>query len=52
LFCFFFLFVCLFVCLFVFVHVLPLDRNISGLTLLRWVVGPIPQLGAVAIYWR
>ena len=28
------------------------DRNISGLTILRWVGGPIPQLGVVPIYWR
>ena len=32
--------------------VFPLDTNISGLEILRWVGGPIPQLGAVPIYWR
>ena len=35
-----------------FVPVFPLDRNISGLKTLRWVGGPIPQLGAMPIYWR
>jgi hypothetical protein len=35
-----------------FVLVLPLDRNISELKTLRWVYGPIPQLGAMPIYWR
>jgi hypothetical protein len=30
--------------------VFPLDMNISELTILIWVGGPIPQLGAVPIY--
>jgi hypothetical protein len=30
----------------------PLDRNISGLKILRCLHGPIPQLGVVPIYWR
>ena len=29
----------------------PLDRNNSGLKCLRWIGGPIPQLGAVPIHW-
>ena len=35
-----------------FVPVLPLDTIISGLEPLRWVGGPIPQPGAMPIYWR
>ena len=35
-----------------FVSIFLLDRNISGLTILRWVGGPIPQMGAMSIYWR
>jgi hypothetical protein len=35
-----------------FVPVFPLDRNNSGLKNLRWMGGPIPQLGAMPIYWR
>jgi hypothetical protein len=35
-----------------FVPVFPLDRSISGLKTLRWVGGPIPQLGTMPIYWR
>ena len=35
-----------------FVPVFPLNRNTSRLTILRYVGGPIPQLGAVPIYWR
>jgi hypothetical protein len=35
-----------------FVPVFPLDRNIAGLKILRWVGGSIPQLGVVPIYWR
>ena len=31
-----------------FVPVHPLDRNISGLKVLRWVGGPIPQQGGWA----
>ena len=30
----------------------PLESNSSGLKFLRWVGGPIPQLGAMPIYWR
>ena len=48
--------VCLFVfCLFgfwIFFPVFPLDMNISGLTILTWVDGLIPQLGAMPMYWR
>jgi len=32
--------------------VFPLDRNNSGLKILRWLGGPIPQLRAVPSYWR
>jgi hypothetical protein len=32
----------------IFVHVFPLDRNISGLKTLRWVGDPIPGLGGHA----
>jgi hypothetical protein len=35
-----------------FVPVFPLDRNISGLKLLRCMGNPIPQLGAMPVYWR
>jgi hypothetical protein len=35
-----------------FVPAFPLDRNISGLKFLRWMVGTIPQLSALPIYWR
>jgi len=35
-----------------FVPVLPLDRNISGLKILRWVSVPIPLPGAMPICWR
>jgi hypothetical protein len=35
-----------------FVHVFPVDRNISGLKILRWVGGPIPGLRALPFYWR
>jgi hypothetical protein len=31
---------------------LPLDRDNSGLKILRWVGGPIPPLRVVPIYWR
>ena len=34
----------------VFVPAFPLDRNNSGLKFLRWVGGPIPQLGALPSY--
>jgi hypothetical protein len=34
-----------------FVPAFPLDRNNSGLKILRRVGGSIPQLGAVPIYW-
>jgi hypothetical protein len=34
------------------VPVFPLDRSISGLKILKCVGSPIPQLGAVPIYWR
>ena len=37
---------------FIFVPEFPLDRNNSGLKILMWVGGPIPQLGAMSIYWR
>jgi hypothetical protein len=37
---------------FFFVPVLPLHRNISGLKTLISVGGPIPQPGAMPIYWR
>ena len=33
-----------------FIPVLTLNKNISGLTILRWLVGPIHQLGAMPIY--
>jgi hypothetical protein len=35
---------------FIFVPVFPLDRNISGLKILRCMGGSIPQRGAVPIY--
>jgi hypothetical protein len=35
-----------------FALVFPLDRNISGLKILRRVGRPIPQLEAMPIYWR
>jgi hypothetical protein len=35
-----------------FVSAFPLDRNDSGLKFLRWVGSPIPQLGAMPVYWR
>jgi hypothetical protein len=35
-----------------FVPIPFLDRNISGIKILRWVGGLIPQLGAMSIYWR
>jgi hypothetical protein len=35
-----------------FVPALPLDRNNSGLKILRWVDDPILKLGAMPIYWR
>ena len=34
-----------------FVPVFPLDRSNSGLKFLRWVGGPIPQLGAMPNLW-
>ena len=34
-----------------FVPIFPLDRNNSGLKILRWVVGPIPQQGDVPNLW-
>jgi hypothetical protein len=33
-------------------HVIPLDRNISGLKVLRWAGGPIPRMEAMTVYWR
>jgi hypothetical protein len=30
----------------------PLDKNNSGLKILRRVGGPIRQLGAMSMYWR
>jgi hypothetical protein len=36
----------------IFIPVLPLDRNISGLKILKLVGGPIPPPGAMSIYWR
>jgi hypothetical protein len=36
----------------IFVPAFPLDRNNSGLKILRWVDGSIPQLGTMPIYWR
>ena len=36
----------------IFVPAFPLDRNNSGLKILRWVSDPLPQLGAMPIYWR
>lgn len=36
---------------FFFVPVFHLDRNNSGLKILRWVHGPIPLLKAMSIYW-
>jgi len=35
-----------------FLPALPLDKNNSVLKTLRWVDGPIPQLGAMSIFWR
>jgi hypothetical protein len=35
----------------IFVSEFPLDRNNTGLKILRWVDGPIIQLGAMFIYW-
>ena len=35
-----------------FVPAFPLERNNSGLKILRWVSGPIPQPGAVPIHWK
>ena len=34
-----------------FVLAFPWDRNNSGLKILRWVNGHIPQLGAISLYW-
>ena len=34
-----------------FVPAFPLDRRDSGLKFLKWVGGPIPQLGAMPIHW-
>jgi hypothetical protein len=34
-----------------FVSAFPLNRSNSGLKFLRWVCGPIPQLGAVSNHW-
>ena len=34
-----------------FVPAFPFDRRNSGLIFLRWVGGPILQLGAMPIYW-
>jgi hypothetical protein len=36
----------------IFAPVFPLDRIISGLTMLRWVDAPIPHLDVISIYWR
>jgi hypothetical protein len=36
----------------IFVPVLPLNRNISGLKILRWMGAPIPQPGDLPICWR
>jgi hypothetical protein len=30
----------------------PSDMGTSGLEIFRWMGGPIPQLGAMSIYWR
>ena len=35
-----------------FIPVLTLNKNISALTISRWLVGPINQLGAMPIYQR
>jgi len=35
----------------VFVPIFSFDRSSSGLIFLRWVGGPIPQLGAMPIHW-
>jgi hypothetical protein len=34
-----------------FVSAFLLDRNNSGLKILRWMGGPSPQLGAMTMYW-
>jgi hypothetical protein len=39
------------VCAPLFVLAFPSDRRNNGLIFLRWVVGPIPQLGAMPIHW-
>jgi hypothetical protein len=36
---------------FFFVPAFPLHRNNTELKTLRWLGGPIPQLGAMAIWW-
>jgi hypothetical protein len=35
----------------VFVPAFPFDRRNSELIFLKWVGGPIPQLGAMSIHW-